>query len=209
VSKVSKRADQRRSDPSAAGSDGGKGRGRSRGFRAWYEANRRDIRFLVVFGICLVVYYVATLTPPVKDWFFPKYLRANAVASGAILRATGQDVTVEGNSLVSAGGSAIQIERGCDAVEPSALVVAAVVASPVAWSSRLLAAVAGTLALMVLNLVRVLSLYLIRVHYPAVFETMHLDVWQVLFIIMALALWAVWASRAARRARTATPDAAT
>lgn len=200
----------RRDGPSRADS-GGSGGGRqpppARGFRAWYDANRSDIRFLLVFAACLLAFYLAAQTPPVKDGFFPVYLRANAQAAGAILQFSGSDVHVVGNSLVSSAGASIQIERGCDAVEPSALFVAAVLASPVRLGSRLVAAVLGTVVLMVLNLVRVISLYWVRVHYPSAFETMHLDVWQALFIILALALWAVWASRAARRARAAVPNA--
>ena len=213
---MSKRGKKGRGRSGAEGAAGGESHvrreppiegGPRRGFRAWYDANRSDIRFLVVFSACLIVYYLATLTPPVKDGFFPAYLKANAVASGAILRAVGQPVEVQGNSLVSAAGSSIQIERGCDAVEPSALFVAAVLASPVRLGSRLLAAALGTLVLMVLNLVRVISLFWVRVHYPSAFETMHLDVWQALFIILALVLWAAWASRAVRRSRSAVSDA--
>lgn len=182
-----------------------------RGFRAWYEGNRSDLRFLLVFGTSLLVFYLATLTAPVKNTFFPAYLQANAAASGAILRTFGQNVENRGNSLVSTDGTgaAIQIERGCDAVEPSALFVAAVLASPVALGARLTAAVMGTILLMLLNLVRIISLFWVRVHYPSAFETMHLDVWQALFIILALVLWAAWAARAARRERTAAPDATT
>lgn len=101
--------------------------------------------------------------------------------------------------MISAKGPAIEIERGCDAIEPSALLASAVMASPVPFVSRLLAVGAGTALLMLLNLVRIISLYLFQVHYPAAFETMHLDVWQALFIILAIVLWGMWASRAVRR----------
>ena len=106
---------------------------------------------------------------------------------------------VEGQSMISATGPAIEIERGCDAIEPSALLVSAVMASPVPFLSRLLAMGVGTALLMLLNLVRIISLYLFRVYLPTAFETMHLDVWQALFIIIAIVMWGIWASRAARR----------
>ena len=144
-------------------------------------------------------------TTTVKQGFFPAYLRLNAAASAAILRVVGQDVTVRDKSIVSTAGPAIEVERGCDAVEPSALFVSAVLASPVSWLSRLPAAAAGTLVLMVLNLIRVASLFLVKVYYPGAFDTMHLDVWQALFIFMAIVFWAVWASRVSRR-RVARPD---
>ena len=166
--------------------------------RSWFRKNWRDIRFLLVFISTMALYYVLTLLPPVKDGFFPAYLRVNAVASGWMLNAMGFDVTVDDKSLIAGDGSAIEIERGCDAVEPSALFVAAVIASPVALSARLRAAAIGTLLLLILNLIRVASLFLIRIYYPRAFDVMHLDVWQAVFIFVAILLWAYWASRMAR-----------
>jgi len=154
------------------------------------------------------IYYLATLTGPIKDGFFPAYLRLNARVSGAMLRMMGEDVSVRDQSMISAEGPAIEIERGCDAVEPSALFVSAVLASPVPLLSRLSAALAGTLLLMILNFVRVISLFLVRVYYPKAFETMHLDVWQALFILLAIMIWAIWASRMSRK-RAAQADAST
>lgn len=174
---------------------------RPRGLRGWFERNRSDLRFLLIFGVCMVVYYLITLLPAVRDGFFPSYLRLNAQVTAAVLRTFGEDVKADDQAMISEAGPSIKLERGCDAVEPSALFVSAVLASPVPILSRLLAAAAGSVVLMLLNLVRVGSLYLVRVYYPDAFETMHLDVWQALFIFLAIVLWAVWASRMARRKR--------
>jgi exosortase/archaeosortase family protein len=172
--------------------------GQSR-FRRWVRANWSDLRFLFVFGLCLGLYFLSTLTAPMKDGFFPAYLRWNARVSGVLLRTLGEDVSVRERTIISPKGPSIDIERGCDAVEPSALFVAAVLASPVPIFSRLGAAIVGTFLLMLLNLVRVVSLFLVRLYFPKAFETMHLDVWQAIFIILAILLWAGWASRMARR----------
>lgn len=176
--------------------------------RSWYEANRSDLKFLLIFGLCLVAYYLLTLTPSVKEGFFPAYLRLNAQVSAALLAFFGEEASAADQSIISAKGPAIELERGCDAVEPSALFVSAVLASPVPFLARLAAAGVGTALLMLLNLVRIITLYLFRVYYPSLFETMHLDVWQVLFILLALFLWAIWASRASR-SRIAEPNAST
>ena len=168
------------------------------GGRGWFERNRRDIRFLVVFAMVLLLYFGATVTRTVKEGFFPAYLRLNAQASAALLRVLGQEVTVEGQAITTSSGASLQIERGCDAVDPSALFVAAVIASPVPWVSRLLAALGGTVLLMLLNLARVVSLFFVRLHFPKAFDFVHLDVWQALFIFLAILMWGLWASRASR-----------
>ena len=186
-----------------AGRAGGRG---PTGLRKWVEANRRDLRFLLVFGLCMGLYYVSTLTSPVKEGFFPAYLRLNAGASAAVLRAFGQEAAARDQSIISPSGPSIELERGCDAVEPSALFVSAVLASPVPLVARLSAALAGTFLLMMLNLLRIISLFLVRMYWPEAFDTMHLDVWQALFIFLAILLWAMWASHMARK-RTVQPDA--
>lgn len=194
------------SPPSRGRGSGGHRPGR---LRRWVATNRSDLRFLAIFGLCMSAYYLATMVPAVNDGFFPPYLRANAAVSGGLLNLFGSDVTVDGKAITGADGRSIQVERGCDAVEPSALFVSAVLASPVPLLSRLGAAVLGTLALMLLNLVRVVSLFLVRMHFSReVFDTMHLDVWQALFIFLAIVFWWMWASRAARQ-RTRRADVAT
>ena len=133
------------------------------------------------------------------------YVGWNAEISGMVLRALGQDVTVSERALVSGQGASIQVERGCDAAAASALFVSAVLASPVPWLSKIGAAAVGTVLLAVLNLIRVMSLFLVRVYYPKAFDVMHLDVWQALFIFLAILFWAVWASQVSRR-RIVQPD---
>ena len=173
------------------------------------ETHGRDLKFLGVFALLMVIYWWATTTAPVKDSFFPWYLEVNAVASADILHLFGyEDMTRNGKSLASPRGS-ITVERGCDAVEPAALFVSAVLASPVIFTSRLLAVVVGTIFIMLLNLFRIITLFLCAVHWRAAFDIMHLDVWQTAFIIFALVLWGVWAAWVTRKKRPQPADVGT
>lgn len=145
------------------------------------------------------LYYVATTTATMKDRFFPWYLEFNADASVAVLHTVGyEDVSRNGKSLKSSRG-AISVERGCDAVEPTALFAAAVLASPVYFLSKLPAVVLGTLILAVVNIIRIITLFLSAAHWRAAFDILHLDVWQAAFIILALLLWLLWAAWAVKR----------
>jgi exosortase/archaeosortase family protein len=165
------------------------------------ETHGRDLRFLGLFILFLGIYYFISTTSTVKDRFFPWYLEANAQASVTALSAFGYpDVTRQGTSVSSPRGT-ITVARGCDAMEPVALFVSAVLASPVSFSSRLLAAVAGTALLLTINLVRIISLFLCAAHWRSAFDIMHLDVWQALFIFLAIFLWAIWAAWAVKRHR--------
>jgi exosortase/archaeosortase family protein len=91
-------------------------------------------------------------------------------------------------------------------MEPSALLVAAVIASPVSIRARLVGAVLGTAILALMNLVRIVSLFYVGIHAPRVFEIIHVKGWQPAFILLALAFWVSWA-RWARGRETTTADA--
>ena len=84
------------------------------------------------------------------------------------------------------------IVRGCDAVEAIALYVCAVLAFPLPFPKKLIGMTVGALLLSVLNLVRVVSLFLIGVYSHRIFNLMHIDVWQALFIFFAVLLWILW-----------------
>jgi exosortase/archaeosortase family protein len=186
---------------STSQSIGGQGKSPPKRPRTWFETHGRDLRFLLVFVVLMAIYYAATITSAMKDRFFPWYLEANARASVAVLQTFDYpDVVQEGESVVSPRGS-ISVARGCDAIEPSALFVSAVLASPVALGSRLLAAVFGTVLLLSINLVRIISLFLCAVHWKSAFNIMHLDVWQAVFIFLAILFWALWAAWAVKRQR--------
>jgi len=114
-----------------------------------------------------------------------------------LLRLLGQDATVLGRSIDSPRAS-MSIERGCDAIHPSALFLAAILAFPASLRKKVVGAVAGVALLLAINLLRIISLFYIRVHFPAAFEIMHVEVWQALFIFLALLCWIVWVARVMR-----------
>lgn len=145
-------------------------------------------------------YYLLTTTETMKSRFFPWYLRFNAGASAGALHTFGYDgVEAKETSLTSKKGT-ISVERGCDAVEPTALFAAAVLASPVAFGTKIPAVIAGALFLALVNIVRIISLFLSAAHWRAAFDILHLDVWQAVFIFLALLLWLMWVSWATKRA---------
>ena len=161
--------------------------------KSWFARNRAIFRFGLTFGTVTLVYYVVTLLPWIDGTLFPAYLEANARISNAILHLLDQATVVTGTTIRSPQFS-VTIKRGCDALEPSWLFCAAVLAFPAPWHRRLVGMAFGVAAILTLNLVRIVSLYFLGVHLPNFFETMHLEVWPVIFIFTALLLWLGWIS---------------
>ena len=163
----------------------------------WLLIRHPVFRFGAVFGLLTGLYFAFTVTDGFASILQP-YLRLNAQLSAAILSLLGSAATSD-QTLIVSPQLTLRIARGCDAIDPSAIFVAAVFAFPVSARLKLPAAVAGTLVLMALNLVRIISLYYTGIHFPKAFDLLHHDVWQALFIFLALLIWSVWAAWAAGR----------
>ena len=147
--------------------------------------------FLAFFAALMSVFYALALFTPFYERHFPYYLGFNARLSGYILGFLGQNITVEGASISSLAFS-ITIKQGCDAIEPTALFICAVLAFPAAFSKKIAGIVAGTLLLSILNLIRIVTLFLVGLYLPRAFNIMHADVWQGLFIFLAILFWVLW-----------------
>ena len=154
------------------------------------------IRIVVVFGLLLGSYYAFAATESYETRVFQPYVAINASMAGSILAVLGYEIDVEGD-LVASPEFAVRIGKGCDGLEAMAFFVAAVLAFSSPILLKFPALLIGIPLLVGLNLVRVVSLFLVGIYYPALFHTMHVDVWQVLYILVSIVLfglWLVWAT---------------
>jgi exosortase H (IPTLxxWG-CTERM-specific) len=150
------------------------------------------LRATIIFVVIVGLFYVAYSWPSLRQRIFAPNLRMHAAAAAWFLNLLGYDVHATDQTIRSDQFS-VSVYRGCDAAEPTALFVAAVIAFPASLRRRLLGIVLGVAAVQLLNLVRIVSLFCIGVHSPSVFELMHIHVWQAAFILVAVLLWAIWA----------------
>ncbi len=175
---------------------GGRGDGKEPG--RW-----RPVRFLLVFSGLLVLFqalFVAVLAP---SPLFSSYLNLNARMSVFVLGLLGRATVAQGDAILYGFGS-LQIKRGCDAVQPCGILIAAVLAYPGSAKAKLTAAGLGVLVLSLLNVVRIVSLvYAVR-GYPRAFELLHEALWPAAMILVAFALWAAWIRVGRRTPETAT-----
>jgi len=125
------------------------------------------------------------------------YLCLIAQASGWLIARFGQDVSVVGTSI--AGVFPLQIVKTCSALDAQALYAAAALAFPASPARKALGLALGVTALTALNLARIVCLYLVGVHAPLRFDTIHED-WLpgalVLVACLTFAGWARWVGHA-------------
>jgi exosortase H (IPTLxxWG-CTERM-specific) len=158
----------------------------------WVGSKRPVFIFVGVFVLLMGIFYAITFIPPVQKRVLPGLLELNARASAAVLNVFGEGAEAVDTTLRSRRYS-VNIAHGCDAIEPIALFIAAVLAFPAPLRTKWPGLLAGVLALTALNVVRIISLFYVGIHWQSAFETMHEDVWQPAFIVFSLFFWVVWA----------------
>jgi exosortase H (IPTLxxWG-CTERM-specific) len=160
-------------------------------WRSWWTAKAPVLFFGAKFGALVALLYILLAIPSVEQALL-SYLKAYAWASSAILDLFGQGTHVTDVTIASSSSFAIAIRRGCDAVEPTWLLCAAIIAFPGSWRRKWAGLFAGIIALQALNLVRIVSLYLIGRRFPAIFPSAHLEIWPTVFILAAIGLFFHW-----------------
>ena len=159
-------------------------------WQAWYDSKSPVLLFVLKFGILMGLFY-GLLATTYFDQMLYTYLEANAWLSNAILRGLDQPTHVS-EVTIQSPGFAIAIRRGCDAIEPTWLFCAAVLSFRAPLSRKLPGILVGIVLLQILNLVRIVTLYLIGLHLPNIFNSAHMEIWPTAFIVVAIALFINW-----------------
>ena len=151
------------------------------------------IRFFVVFLLLLAVLFGLELTPWVQAWFVEPWTAALAKISTSLVTLFDGSVHASGKIISSTkSGFAVSIEAGCNGVEATIVLLAAILAFPAPWKHKLMGLAAGIVAVQALNVVRVISLFYLGQWNRDVFEWAHLYVWQALIMLDALIVWLLW-----------------
>lgn len=158
------------------------------------------LRFLALFFSVLLVLFLAELTPPVQKMVVLPWTSLLASVSAFIVRLFDANALSYGKVLQDMrSGSGISIEAGCNGVEACIVLIAAILAYPAPWRSKIPGLLIGALAIQGLNVVRVISLfYLVQWSQPA-FEFAHLYLWQALIMLDVLVVWLLWLRWVTRR----------
>lgn len=154
------------------------------------EKRRLLIYYLSVVGLAVTFHILASQT-----WFAdliqPIY-EAYATIGSAVLNVFGQETEAIGKEIRSTAFT-LAIKKGCDGITPMILLCMAILAFPIQWKYKWRGAIGGLLVLFVLNVIRIVSLYFIGKHASlAIFEFIHVDVWSVAYLIMAVFVWIYW-----------------
>src|SRR6185295_16636364 len=152
---------------------------------SFWRRNRRELTFLILFVVLLGGGFTLISVNWVNDHVIEPFTGGIARVSGATLRMLGQPVTMQG-TMIRSHRFAVNIRNGCNGVEALLIFLAAVLAFPASWKSRLTGLTLGILAIQVVNLVRVVALFLTGVYFPRIFDASHTVIWQTIVILFGV-----------------------
>lgn len=150
-------------------------------------------RFFATAAALMIVAYAFIYFPyspgsvPIRVLTWYLRMLTNVCAMGA--RFFDGHATVSGDLIQ--GRFSLRIVLDCAALDAHAFYVSAVLAFPAGGRQRALGALLGVIALALMNAARIVSLYLVGVHWPAAFHILHEEVFQ--FAIVLATCCAFWA----------------
>ena len=157
-------------------------------------------RFVAVFGVVLVALFSLELLNPVQQHVVVPFTGLLAKISAALIAPFDDGVIAYGKILqFQDTGFAVSIEAGCNGVEATIVLVAAVVAFPAPWRARVAAIALGFLAIQVLNIARIISLFYLGNWDMEIFSWVHLYLWPALIMLDVLVVFIVYLRYLANR----------
>jgi len=151
------------------------------------------LKFAVIFLVVLIGLLGIELLRPVQELVIIPFTAGVAAVSAWLLHLFDPQVVSQGVILSDLqSGFSVAIRAGCNGVEASIVLIAAILAFPTGWRPKLAGVGIGLLAIQLLNLARIISLFYLGQWNTTAFEWAHLYVWQALIILDVLILFLLW-----------------
>ena len=163
-------------------------------------------RFVTVFILVLVSLFTIEMLNPVQTHVIIPFTEMLAKISAGIIMPFDDAVVAHGKILqFGEDGFAVSIEAGCNGIEATIVLIAAVVAFPAGWRERLIAIGIGFVAIQAMNIVRIISLFYLGDWNFDLFSWVHLYLWPTLIMLDVLIVFVVYLRYLSGKAPSAEP----
>ena len=148
------------------------------------------LRFVTTFLLILIGLFTLEMLSPVQEHVITPFTSMLAHLSAVLILPFDNSVVAYGKILqFKDSGFAVSIEAGCNGVEATIVLIAAIGAFPANWRARLIAISLGFLAIQVLNIVRIISLFYLGNWNLEYFSWIHLYLWPALIMLDVLVVF--------------------
>jgi archaeosortase B (VPXXXP-CTERM-specific) len=154
--------------------------------------NREAINYVSFFlALCLFFYLIYYSLLVSGSLLMVRLRELTASVLAAIFSAAGAEVVVNG-ALVSINGFGLEIIDECTAVYTSIVYGACILAYPTTLRKKGVGIAFGIPALYAINILRLVILAQVGLTRPALFEFVHVYLWQASFIIFVVVIFLLW-----------------
>ena len=163
------------------------------------------VSFLGLFGLYVFLGHLLLSSAWGTRLLVNPWTHGNVRCAAAVSSVVGLDARASGRDL-QAGQTGLDVNKGCDGTSAALIVGGAILAFPATWRSRGLGVALGIMAVFAVNAIRIASLLLVAVRWPARLDFFHVDIWQPLMMLIAFGLflgWGVWLAGSSAVARSA------
>ena len=121
--------------------------------------------------------------------------RWSALISYMVLGIIDLPVSIDG-VIISTQGFSVRIIRECTVVGPVLVMGMGIFSYPASFRRKAWGVVWGTLIMLLVNQIRIASLFFIGIKFPVLLEVAHLVIWQGILIAIGIVIWLIWVEKA-------------
>jgi len=164
----------------------------------WYQAKRSVLLYAGKFAGLVLLFCLLALTPVYQSLLEKEVIWGAKLAHGMLSAFSGGGSVVSGATLLRGEEAILEVKPRCSGLHFCWLLCAAILPFPAPWGWRMAGAVLGSLILVGLNILRVITLFLVGCYYPGWFPAVHEQVWPVVSLLATMFLmgaWLIWVKR--------------
>ena len=151
------------------------------------------IKFIGITVVSLVIFFLLLKNAIFEKHFVAPYTEFVAASGRVALRLLGIQAHGTG-SLIASPEFSVNIMNVCNGLEVTAIFFATVLGFPAKWRYKLLGLGIGYPLIYLINIVRIVVLFVLGFKMPDIFETVHYYYAQAFVIIATVGIWLIWVS---------------
>lgn len=151
------------------------------------------VRFIVITIVSLVLFFWLLKTKFFEANIAAPYTDFVAASGRFALRILGIQARGEG-SLITSPEFTVNIMNVCNGLEVTAIFFATVLGFPARWRNKILGLAIGYPIIYLINIIRIVVLFILGFKMPDIFETVHYYYAQAFVILATVGVWLIWVS---------------
>lgn len=166
--------------------------------KTFWDQKSPVLKFLLGFAACMILFYIIYYSDFFIENIGTPLIKGEARLGSFILNLLGQETTTVDEFINGINNDySISVKKGCDGLEPLAILLSGILVFPIKFKLKIPGILWGTIAMTLLNFVRIVGLYLVGLYFPGtVFDILHEQGGFIIFTALSIFIWMFWANRA-------------